>query len=136
MSSVYLCLSVPLKGPTIVSADRTEANRAVVKWEHLDLEDLRGSLVSYELVYYDLLEEQCPTKAYDWQQRPTTTTDNKTISVTGEDPCAVIANLDPRLEYCVAVAAKTGAGVGEFSYITIPRMSTPEKDSHFVCIRS
>ena len=128
MSSVYLCLSVPLKGPTIVSADRTEANRAVVKWEPLDLKDLRGNLVSYKLVYYDLLEERCPTK--DWQQRPTTTTGNKTISVTGEDPCAVIANLDPRLEYCVAVAATTGAGVGEFSYITIPCMSTPEKDSH------
>ena len=54
--------------------------------------------------YYDPLEEQCPAKTYE-------PTDNKTISVTGEDPCAIIANLDPRLEYCVAMAAKRGAGV-------------------------
>ena len=119
---MYLCLSAPLKGPTILSADRTEANRTVVKWEHLDLKDLRGNLVSYEILYYDLLEEQCPATTYE-------PTGNKTISVTGEDPCAIIADLDPRLKYCVAVAAKTGAGVGEFSYITIPCMSTPEKDS-------
>ena len=92
-----------------------------LKWEHLNLDDLRGSLVSYEIVYYELLEEQCPAKTYG-------STSNNTMSVTGGGSYAVIANLDPRLEYCVAVAAKLGAGVGEFSYITIPCMSTPEKD--------
>ena len=114
MSSVYVFVfSVPLKGPTIVSANRTEASGAVVEWEHLDVENLRGKLVSYEIVYHELSEEQCPA----------TSDGNTTISVTGGDSYAVIANLDPRLEYCVAVAAKTGAGVGEFSYVTIPCMS-------------
>ena len=93
----------------------------LVKWEHLESEDLRGNLLSYEIAYYDMLKQQCPAKTYR-------SAGNTTISVKGGDSYAVISNLDPRLEYCVAVAAKTGAGVGEFSYITIPCMSAPEKD--------
>ena len=50
----------------------------------LKLEDLRGNLVSYEIVYHNLSEEQCPVKTY----RPT---GNTTISVTGGDSYAVIA---------------------------------------------
>ena len=118
-ASMHMLFTVPRKAPTIISADRTEANRVLVKWEHLKSEDLRGNLLCYEIAYYDLLEQRCPGNTYR-------SGDNTTMSVTGGDSHAVIANLDPRLEYCVAVAAKTGAGVGEFSYITIPCMSTPE----------
>ena len=49
--------------------------------------DLRGNLVFYEIVYYGLSEEQCPAKTYG-------STGNTNISVTGEDPYAVIANLE------------------------------------------
>ena len=115
ISQLYMCISscstVPQKGPTIVFADRTEATAALVEWEHLSLEDLRGNFSSYEIVYYDLLEEQCPAQA---------STDNQTVSVTREDPRAAIADLEPGLQYCVAVAAKTSAGVGEFSHRVIP----------------
>jgi len=34
-------------------ADRTEATAALVEWEHLSWEDLRGNLSSYEIVCYD-----------------------------------------------------------------------------------
>jgi len=118
VSCVYIYFAVPLKAPNITSANRTEAKKLLVKWEYLKLEDLRGNLVSYEIAYYDLLNQQCPAKSAE----------NTTISERGGDSYAVIANLEPTLEYCVAVAAKTGAGVGEFSYITIPCMSTSEKN--------
>ena len=101
---------VPLKAPPIVSADRTEATTALIEWEVLSLENLRGNLSSHEIVYYELLDEDCP---------PNTTSSSRMVSFKGIEPQFVITDLDPGLQYCVGVAAKTGAGRGDFSYSLI-----------------
>ena len=104
---------VPLKAPPIVLADRTEATTALIEWEILSQEDLRGNLSSHEIVYFNLLEAECP---------PTTigTSSSHMVSFIGTEPQFVITDLDPGLQYCVGVAAKTGAGLGDFSYSLIP----------------
>ena len=94
-----------------MSADRTEATTALIEWEVLSLEDLRGNLLSHEIVYYELLDEDCP---------PNTTSSSRMVSFKGIEPQFVITDLDPGLQYCVGVAAKTGAGRGDFSYSLIP----------------
>ena len=108
---------VPLKAPSIVSADRTEATTALIEWEVLSQEDLRGNLSSHEIVYYELLDEDCP---------PNTTSSSRMVSFKGIEPQFVITDLDPGLQYCVGVAAKTGAGRGDFSYSLMPCKSGAE----------
>ena len=51
---------IPLKGPSGLSVNRTEATVAVVMWEPLSTDDLRGNLSSYEIVYYEVIDEQSP----------------------------------------------------------------------------
>ena len=109
-----------------MSADRTEATTALIEWEVLSLEDLRGNLSSHEILYYELLDEDCP---------PTTTSSSRRVSFKGIEPQFVITDLDPGLQYCVGVAAKTGAGRGDFSYSLIPcKQILCAKHNPFMCV--
>ena len=115
-----------------MSADRTEATTALIEWEVLSLEDLRGNLSSHEIVYYKLLDEDCP---------PNTTSSSRMVSFKGIEPQFVITDLDPGLQYCVGVAAKTGAGHGDFSYSLIPCKyivlnQNAKHNSMCVCVRN
>ena len=87
---------------------------AVVMWEPLSTEDLRGSLSSYEIVYYKVSDEQCPQN---------TTINDKTMSVEVRESMFTMTELAPGLQYCVGVAAKTSVEVGEFSFSFVPCMS-------------
>ena len=59
-------------------------------------------------MYYEL-EEDCPPNNVN-------TTKQSLVSVVKREPVFSITNLDPRREYCVGIAAKTGAGIGKFSF--------------------
>ena len=59
-------------------------------------------------MYYEL-EEDCPPSNVK-------TTNQSSVSVVKREPVFSITNLDPRREYCVGIAAKTGAGIGKFSF--------------------
>ena len=96
--------------PPQTSTDRTEATKASIEWEELSQEQLRGVLVSYEVGYGSVKSTQCPPVSDFYQ--------NDTLSVEQERFTAT--DLDPRLQYCVWVAAKTSAGVGPFSHTLIP----------------
>ena len=87
---------------------------AVVMWKPLSTEDLRGILSSYEIVYYEVTDEQCPQN---------TTTNDKTMSVEVIESMFTMTELAPGLQYCVGVAAKTSVEVGEFSSSFVPCMS-------------
>ena len=59
-------------------------------------------------MYYEL-KEDCPPSNVN-------TTNQSLVSVVKREPVFSITNLDPRREYCVGIAAKTGAGIGKFSF--------------------
>ena len=81
-----------------------------MEWEELSWADRRGVLTSYEIVYDDMTSDQCPaTNSFD-----------NTLSVNKESLDFVINDLDPGLQYCVGVAAKTSAGIGVFMFTVIP----------------
>lgn len=100
--------AVPSTAPSILSADRTNGMTVEIQWELLSLKQLRGNLSSYEIVYHEL-EEDCPL--------PNVNSSNQSsVSVVKREPVFSITDLDPRREYCIGIAARTGAGIGEFSF--------------------
>ena len=100
--------TVSVTAPTIIAAIRTDATSALIEWEPLNLEQLRGNLTSYEIVYIPL-ENECPPHS--------NTNKEETMSIQVTKPvCAITDLLDPGREYCVGIAANTGAGTGMFSY--------------------
>ena len=116
-----------------MSAERTEASVALIEWERLSLKDWRGNLTSYEIVYYEVLEEQCPlfsplkfnpmnlSVAEPGIQINTENTTNVTLAVLEGSIKLNITDLEPVVQYCVSVAARTSAGIGELSYFIILR---------------
>ena len=100
--------AVPSTAPSILSVERTNTTTAEIQWELLSFKELQGNLSSYEIVYYEL-EEDCPPNNVN-------TTKQSLVSVVKREPVFSITNLDPRREYCVGIAAKTGAGIGKFSF--------------------
>ena len=61
-------------------------------------------------MYDDMTSDQCPAmNSFD-----------DTPSVNKESLDFIINDLDPGLQYCVGVAAKTSAGIGEFMFTVIP----------------
>ena len=90
---------------------------AVVMWEPLSTEDLRGILSSYEIVYYEMLpNDKC-------EQDSTDNVKTESAHQLEREALFTITDLDPGLQYCVGVAAKTSAGVGVFTFIVIPCLS-------------
>ena len=106
---VTYSLSVPLVSPSILSIRRTDATSALIEWELVSLNQLRGNLTAYEIVYFEL-EEDCSANSNIYGK-------NKgNVSVEAIQPVFSLTDLlDPRLEYCIGIAARTGAGIGPYS---------------------
>ena len=105
--------SAPLVAPTILSLRRTNSTSALIEWERLGPQDLRGYLTSYLIVFFKLSDTCTPvsSSAQSYENRS---------SVPALSPVfSLIDLLDPRHEYCVGVAAVTGAGTGAFSYKSV-----------------
>ena len=100
---------------------------ALIEWERLSLKDWRGNLTSYEIVYYDMLDEQCPLYSLFKnmsisveEKNQIYITESTVLSVVEGNIQVNITGLEAVVQYCVSVAAKTSTGIGEFSYSVIP----------------
>ena len=92
--------------PAIVNVNRASATEIWVIWNQLTLEESRGFPLSYTVTYSSTERATCP------EADPET----NTIIVTHSGNSQLVINsLDPRLEYCVAIAASTVAGTSDFS---------------------
>ena len=102
---------VPVATPKILSLQRTQSTSALIEWEALRLEDLRGNLTSYTIVYF-ALSNGCPSL--------TGSADSSSLSVVSLQTVFTLVDLlEPVHEYCAGVAATTGAGTGNFSYAPV-----------------
>ena len=106
------CLSTPIIYPTVpdvpvsTSINRISATDIQVTWTHLTLEESRGFLTVYSVAYIPTERDKCPKVDLDT---------NTILTTSSEDSQLVISDLDPRLEYCIGIAASTVAGSGDFS---------------------
>ena len=91
--------------PTIVNISRVSATEIWLNWNQLTLEESRGFLISYTVAYSSTERATCPVVG------PKT---NKTRVTHLGNSQQLINNLDPRLEYCVSIAASTAAGTSDF----------------------
>ena len=84
---------------------RTSATTVNVHWDNVPLKEMRGQLVSYEIGYesIEMNERECLVGYYH------------TTTMSTEQESYTMNQLDPGLQYCVWVAARTSAGVGPFS---------------------
>ena len=89
---------------------REDATTGHVSWDPLTLDELRGFLDSYKVIYQELTRYSC---AYTDVEGVT-----EAFSVTTDH--AMITGLNPTAEYCVGVAASTAAGVGNYSQSHLP----------------
>ena len=92
--------------PTIVNINRVSATEIWLNWNQLKLEESRGFPLSYTVAYSGTEGATCT------EVDPKTNTMIVTHSGNSQ---LVINNLDPRVEYCVAIAASTVAGTSDFS---------------------
>ena len=90
----------------VVRVRRTTATTATLTWSRLSLVESRGFLTAYKVTYKSTQIRSCP------QVDPETST---TLSVDQNETQLVISDLDPRLEYCVGIAASTVAGTSDYS---------------------
>ena len=115
--SIFLSTVVPSVAPTVVGVRRTTATTATLTWSHLSLVQSRGFLTAYKVTYNNTQRSNCP------QVDPEVST---TLSVDQDETQLVITDLDPRLEYCVMIAAITVAGTSEYSStVKIPCKCAP-----------
>ena len=107
MSIYFLSTVVPSVAPTVVGMRRTTATTATLTWSQLSLVQSRGFLTAYKVTYKNTQRRRsCP------QVDPEMGT---TLSVGQDETQLVISDLDPRLEYCVRIAATTVAGTSDYS---------------------
>ena len=90
----------------VVEVRRTTATTATLTWSQLSLVESRGFLTAYKVTYKNTQTRSCP------QVDPETST---TFSEDQNETQLVITDLDPRLEYCVGIAATTVVGTSEYS---------------------
>jgi len=103
----HLYLAAPSVAPTVARVKRVSATTVILMWGPLSLVESRGFLTDYTVAYINTQRSSCPQ--IDLQTMTTT------LSVDKESTQIMINNLDPRLEYCVAIAASTVAGTSGFS---------------------
>ena len=84
------------------------AMTAYMSWEALTLEELRGFLHTYKVIYYETTQTICSDIESEFSHIETNSTS------------VIIRDLDPMAEYCVGVAASTVAGVGNYSQKHLP----------------
>ena len=87
--------------PAIVSTNRTIATDIQVTWTQLTLEESRGFPTVYSVAYSPTERATCPQVDLET---------NTILTTSSENSLLVISDLDPRLEYCVGIAANTVAG--------------------------
>ena len=109
---------MPTLGPSVTSAVRTSTTTATLSWAALGHETARGNVIGYSVRYRPMTsqDERCSAlDANTWTAKPNTTS-NTTFDLMG---------LDPKVAYCVAVAATTNAGTGPYGTpVTIASKST------------
>ena len=92
--------------PVISSANRISATDIQIAWTQLTLEESRGFPTIYLVAYIPTERAMCP------EVDPETTT---VLTTSSQNSQLVISDLDPRLEYCVGIAASTVAGTSDYS---------------------
>ena len=90
----------------ITSTNRISATDIKVTWTTLTLEESRGFLTIYSVAYSPSERAKCP------EVNPET---NTILTTSSENSQLVISDLNPRLQYCIGIAATTVAGTGDFS---------------------
>ena len=99
--------AVPTVGPSVTSVVRTSTTTATLNLTALGHETARGNVIGYSVRYRPKTsqDERCSASdANTWTAKPNTTS-NTTFDLMG---------LDPKVAYCVAVAATTNAGTGPY----------------------
>ena len=104
--------TAPSVTPNLTEFERTDATSFHLTWMAPTQEQLQGFLDSYVIVYDQLSTYKC------LDLNPST---SQVIYV--QEPFVAIEGLIPGKEYCVEVAAKTTAGIGNFTKFVIPRES-------------
>ena len=122
----HLYLAAPSVAPTVARVKRVSATTVILMWGPLSLVESRGFLTDYKVAYINTQSSSCPQ--IDLQTMSTT------LSVDKESTQIMINNLDPGLEYCVAMAASTVAGTSGFSDTQkVPCKCTTNHRWCFVC---
>lgn len=110
LDCITISFTEPVTAVAFTSISRTKASTATIEWGELSWKDLRGVLVSYEIGYNSVGPgDKCSVADSDYSH---------TMSVHQERD--IVTDLDPGLQYCVWVAAKTSAGIGPFNQALIP----------------
>ena len=94
---------------------RISATDIEVSWEPLTPEQSMGVVTAY-LVRYRITEDEAVSSGRGRERR---NANNLTTVIETADTSIVISDLDPRIVYAVSVAARTDAGVGNYSHETI-----------------
>lgn len=109
--NVYsILLTAPTAPPTIGSVRRISATDIEVDWEALSPEESVGVVTSY-LVRYRITDDGLSSSG----TRARRNADNLTTVIETTETTIVISDLDPRIVYAVSVAARTSAGVSNYS---------------------
>ena len=90
-------------------ASREDATTIYLNWTLLTLDELRGFLKYYSIVYHPLEGYSCEYIDIRGGQFLSVNTGSTSIS-----------GLDPTVEYCVGIAATTIVGVGSYNKTLLP----------------
>ena len=101
---------VPAIPPTLIEVTRQSATNITVQWEPLTLEESRGFITNY-YVGFTPAQNCSLLEPKRWQSMYNATSTQTRLTVSW---------LDPQQSYCVAVAAVTKAGMGNFSVFIAP----------------
>ena len=108
--------------PTITSINWINATSIQVTWTQLTLEESRGFITSYLVAYSTAERNSCSEVE----------TNNTILTTHSESSQLIINNLDPNLEYCIGIAARTMSDTSDFSNkLKVPYnvSTTPPPDS-------
>ena len=101
--------------PPDITVRRLNPTDVEVNWVPLSPEESQGIVTSY-LVRFRILEED-PIGSSRRSRR--NSDELTTVVETSDPPPLVVSDLDPRIVYAVAIAARNGAGIGSYGPETI-----------------
>ena len=101
--------------PPDITVRRLNPTDVEVNWVPLSPEESQGIITSY-LVRFRITEED-PIGSSRRSRR--NSDDLTTVVETNDPPPLVVSDLDPRIVYAVAIAARNGAGIGSYGPETI-----------------
>ena len=121
----HLYLAVPSVAPTVATLKRISATTVIMMWGPLSLVESQGFLTDYKVGYVNTQRSSCPQIDLEM---------STTLSVDKESTQIVINNLNPGLEYCMAITASTVAGTSGFSDTQkVPCKCATNHRLYFVC---